>query len=483
MKVLLVNPKAKFTMEILTSPLGLISIATYLNANGHTARIYDSGSSKEGLCDVIREFEPDIVGVSVISGKAVDDAVAISNTAKSAGITVVWGGYLPSAMPDLVLKNACVDMVAIGEGEYTLLEVLGTMEAGQTLETVAGLAFMKNGELVKTPGRDFVDLASLPMLDFSLIDIERYIYPYYFSKRTFSLYSSKGCTGHCTFCYNASFNKSRHRVRPPEQVVREMAYLTEKYGVDSFSLNDDLIFCNKEEMYRFCSLLQDADLRVSWGSSCVIGLFGKDDLRYMYQTGCRWLMFGVESGSREILSCIRKNLTTDEVERTCDDCAEIGIVARAGIIIGFPGETEKDLKETAELAMRLKTSQVSVNYYTVVPASASYKQLLLDGTISPPQNLEAFIEKYSFDKLNNLSCVPDRDLKVIYSYFIIKRHSGKRTDPSGQANSWTKITADSLLRILRTATLSGVFAYFSRFVSIFFHYFCFRGIKKKYGLR
>lgn len=483
MKVLLVNPKARFTMEILTNPLGILSIATYLKAHSHTVRIYDNGVSKQSFKDVLKEYSPDIVGISVISGKAVDDAIALSKTVKAAGISVVWGGYLPSAMPELALKTGCVDMVSIGEGEYTWLELLNSLETGKSFKSVAGLAYMKDGEFIKTAEREFVDLAELPTLDFDLIDIEHYIYPYYYSKRTLSLYSSKGCTGHCTFCYNAAFNKSRHRVRPPEQVVAEISYLVEQYGIDGIHFNDDLIFCNKEEMYRFCSLLKAADLKLNWGSSCIIGLFGKEELRYMYDTGCRWLMFGVESGSKEMLKCVKKGINYEKIEQTCSDCADIGIIARAGFIVGFPGESENSLRETVSLALRLKTSQISINYYTVVPASESYEQMIREGKISRPDNLQSFIGVYSFDKLKNFSNVPDKDLKTIYSFFILNRHKEENRNAAEKSNSWTIITLNALIRTLQGTSIGELYSYFRRFASILFHYYGFYGIKKKYGLR
>lgn len=483
MKVLLVNPKAKFTMEILTNPLGILSIATYLKAHEHIVRIYDNGVSKESFYDVLKEYSPDIVGISVISGKAVDDAIALSKTVRSAGIAVVWGGYLPSAMPELALKTGCVDIVSIGEGENTWLDLLNSLESGKSFESVAGLAYMKDGEFIKTPERDFVNLADLPMLDFDLIDIEHYIYSYYYSKKTLSLYSSKGCIGHCTFCYNAAFNKSRHRVRPPEQVVEELSYLVEKYGIDGVHFNDDLIFCNKEEMYRFCTLLKAADLKLSWGSSCIIGLFGREELQLMYDAGCRWLMFGVESGSKEMLKCAKKGLNYERIEQTYSDCADIGIIARAGFIVGFPGETVNNLKETVSLALRLKTSQVSINYYTIVPASEAYEQMIWDGKINRPQNLQSFIERFSFDKLMNFSNVPDKDLKVIYSFFILKRYTDENRNAAEKSNSWTKITFNSLIRTLRGSSIEELYSYLNRFASILFNYLCHPKIRKKYGLK
>ena len=142
----------------------------------------------------------------------------------------------------------------------------------------------------------------------------------------------------------------------------------------------------------------------------------------MYDAGCRWLMFGIESGCREILKCVKKGINYKNIEQTCSDCADTGIVVRAGFIIGFPGETENNLKETAALAMRLKTSQVSINYYTIVPDSEAYEQLLRDGTIRLPQNLQAFVEKHSFDKLNNIC---SNRLKNNLFYFIMKRYTQK----------------------------------------------------------
>lgn len=469
-------------MEILSNPLGLLSIATYLKNHNHTVRIYESGISKEKFKDVLKEYSPDIVGVTVMSGKAVNDAIALSKKVQSAGIPVVWGGYLPTAMPELALKTGSVDYISIGEGEYTWLDLLDSLEAGKSFETVAGLAYMKEGVFIKTPERNLINLAELPKLDFDLIDIEQYISPFHYSKRTLSLYSSKGCIGHCTFCYNTYYNKGRHRVRPPEQVVEEISYLANKYNIDGIHFYDDLIFCNKDELNRFCYAYRERNLNVSWGSSSIIGLHNKEDLHIMYEAGCRMLMFGIESGSPKMLECVKKGIELEKVKQVCSDCEDVGIMVRMTFIIGLPEETEEDLKKTVSLALSLKTAQVAINYFSIVPASGSYRQLIHRGKLKMPDTLDSFIRNNAFDKLNNISNVPTKHLKVIYSYFVFRRFLEKNDDQTSPSTSWFKITFTSLIKILQSASLSRAYSYFNRFISILFYNFCYPKIRKKYGL-
>lgn len=484
MKVLFVNPAAKKNIELLTTPLGLLSIATYLEHHDHIVKIYESAVSKDNFAKVLQDFLPDFVGVSIISGKAIEDAIALSKIAKNAGITVVWGGFLPTVMPELSLKTGNVDIISIGEGEYTWLELLNAVETGRPLNTVKGIMFIDNEQFIKTPERDLIDLSKLPVLDWELIDVNKYFYSYYSSKKTLALYASKGCPGHCTFCYNSNINKSIQRIRPPEHVIEEITYLVNKYGLECVHFNDDTMFTNKEEMYRLCSMMKEANLNIYWGCSSIIGQFGKEELQYMYNSGCRWIFYGIESGSKEMLKKIKKGFRYDKIEQNCIDCADIGIIARAGFILGFPEETEAELRDTVSLALRLKTRQVTFTYYSVVPGSEAYVHMLSEGKLNEPESLQDFTERYLFNSLNeNFSNIPDKDLKVIYSYFFLIRLFAKDPAADQKSNSWRAITYSFIIKSLQESSVEKFFTSASQFLSVLYNVFFHPKIRRKYGLK
>lgn len=484
MKVLFINPAAKKSIEYLTTPLGLLSIASYLEKYGHTVKIFESALNKGNLAKVLKDYSPDIVGVSVISGKAFDDAVKLSKIAKSAGKTVVWGGFLPTVMPELSLKTGTVDIISIGEGEYTWLDLLQAIESGDSLYQVKGLAYFEDNHLIRTPERDLADLATLPTLNFELLDVDKYFYSYYASKKTLALYASKGCPGHCTFCYNSNFNKSKRRRRPAEQVVEEIIYLSNKYGLECVHFNDDLMFADKEEMYSLCSVMRATKLKFYWGCSSIIGVMGREELQYMYDSGCRWIFYGIESGSKNILNKIKKGYRYDGIEQNIADCAEIGITTRAGFILGFPDESEADLMDTISLAMRLKTRQITFTYYSITLGSEAYEQLLNQGKFKQPESLHGFTEKYLFNGLTeNFSNIPDKDLKVVNSYFFLRRLFAKDPVADQKTNSWRAVTYGFIIKSLLEFNIEKFIRSTGQFLNVLYFVFCHPKIRRKYGLK
>lgn len=484
MRVLFINPEAKNCIDPCSTPLGPLSIATYLEKHNHTVKLYDSVYGKGSFTDLLREYSPDIVGVSVYSGKAAEDAISLSKQVKAAGVTVVWGGFLASALPELTLKTGCVDMISTGEGEFTWLDLLDAIENGKPLSTVKGLVFYdKSGQLIRTPERELIDLSDLPVINFDLMDLNYYFFSYYSVKKAANLYASKGCPGRCTFCYNTFFNQCKHRARPPEHVISEIKYLVNKYGIDGVFFNDDSIFGNKEEAYRLCSMMRQENLNIKWGCFSIIGLLGKEELQYMFDSGCRWILFGIESGSREMQRKIKKCINYDKIEQTYADCAEIGIVARGAFILGFPGETEEELRDTISLALKLKTSQVTFNYYTLVPSSESYEKLLSEGKFKRPESLMEFAENYPFDSIDiNFSNIPDKELKVIYSFFFLRRYITKDPAVFKKSNSWSGIALKNVIDTIRKSSINRFHSSVSRVVRVIFNVLIHPRIRKKYGL-
>lgn len=422
MNVLLVNPMIKLFYKPMTSPLGLMSIATYLNANGHNAIICDRFCAKEDFSEIVRDFKPDIVGVSIITNRFIDDALDISALIKKSGIPVVWGGPMASEIPTDILESGNVDYISFGEGEETWLEIANALQKNKPLEDIKGIGYLKEGILVKTPPRDFTDLKKLPALDWSLIDVEKYFQPYYQSKRMLYMYSSKGCIGNCTFCYNAQFHNSKHRTRLYDHVYQEIKYLVENHGMDGINFSDDLMFCNRNQVVEFCEGLIDNNINVFWGGNLRVGIINdEEDFKLMHKAGCRWLLIGVETGSKCMQKKICKNIPYEKIVKTFDNSSKSGIISIAPFMIGLPGETTEDLIDTVNIAKKLNATVCVFNFFTPIPGTKMYDELVANNKYIPPKNLKEHANLYFGEKLMyNLSEVESKELKAIWSYFQLR---------------------------------------------------------------
>lgn len=191
MRVLLINSKALHAKHKAAMPLGLLSIAKYLTDNGHTVKLYDRAVETVSLKKYLDSFAPDFVGISALSVKRFPDAIKISKIIKARNIPIAWGGQIPSAIPELILKSGVVDYVVVGEGELTFLALLNAIIEKTSFRDVDGLAFLENGVLVVNKEREFANLAEFPILDFSFVDPGEYFINYFNCKKMLHLYASK----------------------------------------------------------------------------------------------------------------------------------------------------------------------------------------------------------------------------------------------------------------------------------------------------
>ncbi|MEI6578519.1 MAG: radical SAM protein [Eubacteriales bacterium] len=291
MKVLLINPKISLDWaRSPTCPLGLLSIASYLIEKGHTVKIFDHMVSSENIENYIKAFSPDIVGLSVISPMASADAIKISKFAKKLNIPVVWGGHITSALPELVFKEGCVDFIVIGEGEITFTALLDSIENGSSYYDVDGLAFVDNYGIHINKCREFSDLSTFPIIDWSLVDPRKYFQFFFGCKKMIYVYFSKGCPAKCTFCNNPNFHRSTHRKRPPEHIVSEIEYLYKNYGIDAVNFADEYWNPGKENLQKFLHLMKERNLNIMWGIQTRLGTFSKEELKQMHDAGCRWVL-------------------------------------------------------------------------------------------------------------------------------------------------------------------------------------------------
>lgn len=489
MKILFVNPATSRYARSVSLPLGLLSIASNLQNKGHTVKIFDRTVDKSGLQDILSSYEPGLVGISLLSYKSVADSLWVAKTAHSMNIPVIIGGPLPSVLTEQSLKYEFIDAVSVGEGEETWAELAEHYEKREKdLSEIKGLAYKNEiGETVYTAERDFADLSALPALDWSLIDVLKYFQSSYGCKNMLYLYAAKGCPYSCTFCYNKDFHKCTYRKRPVEILLSEIKFLVEKYGMDGVYFADELWCRNKAEMRDICEKLKSLNLDFVWGCQTRVGLFDEDDFRYMHSCGCRWIFFGIESGSKAVLERINKRIQYDKIVDTFRACRKADIACIGSFIAGFPDETVENLKETVQLINKLDTSLINLNYLALIPGSEIHKELIRTGRYSEVESLEEYIKISPMERLEyNFSAIPDKDIKVVKAYYMWRSFTASDVPGTEKFGFAKKVVTDALKSVKAgnfTGFVVSTFNAGTEFLKTAYYANFFPKIKKKYGIK
>lgn len=488
MKVLLINPKTSFYVKTSAVPLGLLSIATYIKKHHYSVQLYDRCVNNQKIQDILAEFSPDVVGVSLISTQSIKDAVYVSETANIRGIPVVWGGHMASIIPQQALQEGFADYIVFSEGEESFLELIQKIEKKESVHTVAGLAYLDESEtMIRTEQRKFMDLTKIPPTDWSLIDVPKYYQEEYGAKNSFYIYYAKGCPHQCTFCFNKNFHHCQYRKRCQKDVMHEVRDLVQNYGVDGFLFLDETFGVDKKDLHVFCDNLQNLNLNFTWGCETRVGQLTKEDMQHMYHSGCRFIIFGVECGSKEILERVKKNMAFDKIDETFQNCREIGIMSGAYIMLGFPDETVVQMKTTVDLMMRICADVYSVSIYEAIPGTELYQEIVERGLLQPPKSLLDWANFSTRDKIKiNYSNVPTKDLYVIQKYFLWIMFSKKDYSNSKNPYIYAKKAISNTFHFIFHNDLKNGFnslvSASKMFLSVMWYAFGHPKIRKKYGL-
>lgn len=263
-----------------------------------------------------------------------------------------------------------IDAFVIGEGEETLLDLVEKYKREGKLKPVPGSIARKNGKLIYGGERKPIeDLNSLPYPDFSGFPLKKYT-----DQKTIHIQMSRGCYQRCVFCIEHVYWK-KYRYRSAENVFNEIELRLDS-GYNGFKFCDSTLNGNIRELKRLCELIIEGGLDIGWVGSfrCREGMT-KDLIKKMKKAGCRCGIFGVESGSQKILNLMRKGYRVNVIERCLRNFHNAGIMTHVNLIVGFPGENEKTLKETLEFVERNQKyiDQIEINSLNALPTSPLYE--------------------------------------------------------------------------------------------------------------
>ena len=402
-KVVLYNPHAVF----FTMPLALLAIGSELDPDLYEVVIVDGRLEKDAESTVLSHLDDAVcLGVTVLTGAPIRDALRISRAAKRArpDLPVVWGGWHPSLFASECLAEPCVDVTVQGQGEETFKEIVGRLAEGRSLEGCAGCTIrLADGTVQQNPQRPLKPLDWFRAHDYGLIPVERYFELK--GKRQLDYISSQGCNFRCAFCSDPFVYGRKWVGQDPSRMVQRLQELWSRYQFDDVNFQDETFFTRRDRVKTLATQIIDAGLRISWAGTMRAdqGVRLPDDLWQMCRTsGLRRLLVGVESGSNEMLKRIRKDITIEQVFATAERMREYGIAGNFPFIVGFPDESDESVRASLDCAKRLREMspdfETPIFYFKPYPGSE-----IVTGAVSRGLRLPATLEEWSdFDFVDGL---------------------------------------------------------------------------------
>ena len=415
-KVLFLNPpdislldnEEDLGYEYFEPPLGLLYVYDFIKKKHKDihSKFFDLNIemkflSQEPIDDIlattIKDFNPDMIAIAAMYYSGIHAFHLLADKIKKINpkVIVTFGGHYPHHLTANCLADNNVDYAILSEGELGLSDLIDSLNGKNQLESVEGIAFRKNKEIVKNPRRKFwkgfSEVSRLPWEDTH--------FQYYFKEGRNLLYrmkpkedfkiaaitASRGCTNQCTFCTSPSFWNSHWRKRKVAHIIDEISYLKKNYSVNTIVFNDENIAANAKWFVELLDELKKMKIKwISSGGFCVRKINDEDVIKKMYESGLIFFNLGVESGTDETLKQIKKPLTVNESENVIRLIREYGdAFINAFIVIGFPFEDLDSVKRTLKFSDSLDTDWQTYHCFRPLPGAELFdyceKNNLLEG--------------------------------------------------------------------------------------------------------
>ncbi len=434
-KILLINPPIRETAPPSMFPSGLGYIAAILLKENYDVKVldingyrYDKETVKKSLYEFLINQGIDFVGIGCLI-TCYNYAKWLIQTIKEIKpeTTVIVGGGLGSSIPEICLNKMKADIIVIGEGENTILDMLKTLLIKKDLSKVKGIAFKKNGRVIRTPLRERIkNLDELPLPAWNLFPMHIYLKNPFevealmdLKKKSVNIITNRGCPYNCTFCYE-TFTHLR-TTRSPENVIKEIKILKQEYNAELFLFSDDLFCVDKKWASDFCDLLLKENLNIKWFSAMRVNILDEPLLRKMKKAGCLLLNYGIESGSQKMLDVMRKGITTEDSAKAIAVTRKVGLRLNLSFMMGFPEETKETLQETINFCIQNNIHLTAIFFVTPYPRTALYEQARQIGLI---KDEEEFISRLgnATELTINLTKWSDEELVNLRNWVISSVH-------------------------------------------------------------
>jgi anaerobic magnesium-protoporphyrin IX monomethyl ester cyclase len=419
--ITLIRPPAVTTLGNysldLIPPIGLAYVAAAMEAAGHRVTLIDAlgeapearrpaaypglfawGLSIEEVIDRIPRGTQGI-GVSTMFSQQWPHVEALVRAIAQhrPEVPIFLGGEHATATWQYLLDRCPeISICVLGEGEGTARDVADWIDGRLSLDEIPGVAFRKDGSPRRNERRArLTEPAAVPWPAWHLVPVEQYL-----SRglghgvdrgRSMPLLATRGCPFQCTFCSSPEMWTTRYDVRPVEDVVDEIEAYIARYRITNVDFVDLTVIIKRDWTLNFCRELERRQVRITYQlpSGTRSEALDREVLEALYRTGCRNITYAPESGSPRTLQRIKKRIRLDRVLDSMRAAHEVGMIARANMIVGFPFETRSDMWQTLYFCLRMAwmgVEDIALFSFTPYPGSEIFDDLQREGMIAEMNN-------------------------------------------------------------------------------------------------
>ncbi len=393
MKVLFLNPPFHYKFSraqrspavtkggTIYYPIWLAYATGVVEQAGYEVKLIDAPPQGKTIYDILNEtksFNPDIIIIDTSTPSILNDVKVGEKLKDALGAFVVLVGTHVSALPEETLKlSKKIDAIAVGEYDYTILELVETLQHSGDLSKILGISYQLNGKIYHNPKRPFIEnLDELPFVSKVYkkhLNVRDYFYTICKYPEV-TIITGRGCPYRCHYCvYPQVMFGHKYRKRSVENIVQEFEYIVNELPeVKEIFIEDDTFTIDKERVRNFSKLLLERGIKISWTANARFDV-DYETLKIMHEAGCRMLCVGFESGDNRILRVMGKGLRQERAFQFVKDAQRAGILVHGCFMAGNPGETKKTLEKTLEFAIKLNPDTAQFFPIMVYPGTRAYE--------------------------------------------------------------------------------------------------------------
>lgn len=350
-------------------PLDLMYMASVAEQAGLEAKIRDYSQDGDFEKD-LKDFQPDYLVINIATPTLEHDLEAVKKAKELCPniVTIAKGAAFLTLGMAILEEHKYLDIGILGETEETLREILECREKSEIL----GIYYHDDLLIKFTGKRPFIeDLDTIPFPARHLVDNSIYRRPDN-NKVQATIKVSRGCPFHCFFCLATPVSGAKVRRRSVENIIQEIKECVDKYNITNFLFWSDIFNLDRKWVFDLCQAIIDSGLKITWSANTRADTADLEMAKKMYESGCRLVSIGVESGSQYMLDKMGKKITLDDIRKTVKIFKKAKIRIYNYFVIGLPWEDEDTVEDTIRFAIELDSDFISFYTATPLPGSSFY---------------------------------------------------------------------------------------------------------------